>query len=133
MKDMTTDEHIKLIYERLENLTRAMLGDKEFGNRGYRQRIERAETKLESHDDRMDKIDKRFEKVYQRVIGITIGVSIAAGAVGWVIENSVIEAEANPVESVQRIEVPSVNEDLAPMVPPYNVYDLKDDTVSLDE
>lgn len=125
---MTTEEHIKVIYDRLETLTSVMLGNKEFGTRGWRHRIERAENKLSNHDDRMDKIDKRFEKIYQRVVGICIGVTIATSAVGWVVQNSIIDVQARSVEHIESVEVPPTA--IKPMLPPYYLGELNDDTVT---
>lgn len=83
---MTTDEKIDRINTRLDELFTALLGDKTFGSLGYRQRIEKNETKLRKHEEHMKRIDERFTKIYQRVIGITIGITIAASVIGWFIQ-----------------------------------------------
>lgn len=118
MEDLNTKEHIKKIYdiiekngENIDKLTRALIGDSEFGSLGFRQRMEKTEETLYEHKVRMDDMDSRFNKMYQRVVGICVGVTIAASAIGWMLQNSGT-AEANPIESVTEIEGASFNKSI---------------------
>jgi hypothetical protein len=113
--DMTTDEKLDGINKRLDTLFSGIKGDN-FGNPGYRQRIERNEKALYEHERRMNDIDKRFDKIYQRVIGICIGVTIATGTTGWLIKEAVVPAKAVP--AVTRIQtVPLSTLTVQPAIP----------------
>jgi hypothetical protein len=94
--EMNTDEKFDGINQRLDDLFSAIKGDN-FGNPGYRQRIEHNERTLIDHERTMNRIDKRFDKIYQRVIGIAIGVTIASSAVGFAIKRAVVPAKAVPI------------------------------------
>lgn len=132
MEDLDTDEHIERLYERisemsetLQKMLTAFLGSDTYGSRGYRHRIESNEESIVEHRKRMNKIeekhtkqinelemkqtkrmntiDTRFDKVYQRVVGICVGVTICVSVVGWWVVNSTKVIQANPVPRIEQI------------------------------
>ena len=119
--NLTTEEHIKRLYEQIEQTTKTMhkmltafLGSQEYGTRGYRHRIEQNEEAIDHHEKRMNKMDERFKTIYQRVMGIAVGVTIAALAIGWMVVNVRNDAHGSPIPKVERIYTPHLSSPIEP-------------------
>lgn len=74
----------------LKRLSSAILGDEQFGQWGYKDRIERAEAEVKDLRYEVDGVKNEFNKIYNRAIGASIAASSILTAVAWVISTVMV-------------------------------------------
>jgi hypothetical protein len=117
------DDQIERLFEQneklqnqLTGLVSAVKGDS-YSNPGIGKRVTEVEKKQLQTDKRLIQMDSRFDKIYNRVLGICLGVSIATGVTGWAIKRVALPAKAVPAVTHIRTVPLSTQSVLQPAVP----------------
>nr|BDD48094.1 hypothetical protein 10 [Balneolaceae bacterium] len=90
---MANQEDIRRIYQILKQqgddiaeIKQVLRGNSEFEQDGYMQRIASNETSIKDNHEAISNVQKRIDHIYNRVIGIGIGIAAVISVLLWLIE-----------------------------------------------
>jgi len=90
---MANQEDIRRIYQILKQqgddiaeIKQVLRGNSEFEQDGYMQRIASNETSIKDNHEAISDVQKRIDHIYNRVIGIGIGIAAVISVLLWLVE-----------------------------------------------